>query len=158
MIEHNNKVYLPLFYPVLFFLSLSGWASQKGDWVIFSSLLYHISILNLIKTFFWPHFPCLLTLCFSPFRAKCFIIMSPIFISPIFSSITLDFDPFYYATEKPLMSRSPMTEDCLIQWSVLTPGLIWPVRSIWHSWSLHLFHGLILDSLFWWYLPSSLTS
>ena len=119
MIEHNNKVYLPLFYPVLFFLSLSGWASQKGDWVIFSSLLYHISILNLIKTFFWPHFPCLLTLCFSPFRAKCFIRIAYHHVSNFHFSHFL----FNYPSFWPFLLRYWKTTNVKVSndWGLLNP-------------------------------------
>lgn len=77
---------MPPFRPVVLFLSLSSWVSQKWDSVvIFSSLLYHLSTLNFIKTFFWPHCPYLLTLSFSPSYQSIWVAYISNFISPILS-------------------------------------------------------------------------
>lgn len=49
------------------------------------------------------------------------------------------------------MSRSPVAV-ALLNPRIDSQTRSWPVSRIWQSSSLHLFHGLILDSLLWWFL------
>ena len=158
MIEHNNKVHLPPFYLfILIWLSISKrWLSN----IFFTPISCKHSQLNknLLTPLPLPANTLIFLLSEQNALLELLIIMSPIFISPIFSLTYPSFWPFLLCYWKTINIKVSNDWWLLIQWSVLTPGLIWPVRSIWHSWSLHLFHGLILESLLGWFLLSALTS